>query len=149
MTSARFPTRERGATAVEFALIAPLLVTILTAILGFGHLVHTMQMTTEALRAGARIAVVCDQNDAAIRQAIQNRVPQLSLTNAQITLQYLPNGCNASSCQSISVSLSGVTYSPWTWLIPAQFQMPSFSTTLPRESMQSVNPAGDANPVCT
>lgn len=140
---------QRGTTAVEFALVAPLLVALLFAILGFGHLLHTMQMASEATRTGARMAVVCDLNAAGIRQAIQARLPQLSLADAQISLQYLPAGCNRSSCQSVRVSLAGVTYSPWTWLLPAQFSLPPFSTTLPRESMESTNAAGEINPVCT
>jgi hypothetical protein len=141
--------RERGATAVEFALIAPILFTLLFAILGFGHLLYTMEAVSDATRTGARIAVVCDLNTAGIRQSIQARLPHLSLTNAQISLQYLPAGCDRTSCQSVQVSLSGVSYSPWTWLLPAQFPMPPFTTTLPRESLESVNAAGESNPVCT
>jgi Flp pilus assembly protein TadG len=149
MSCGRVPSGERGATAVEFALLAPLLITLLVSITAFGHLLHTMQAVDEALRAGARIAVVCDQDANAIRAGIADRVPQLSLTNAQIAVQYQPAGCDSSSCRTVRVSLNGVTYTPWTWALPVAFPMPPFATTLPRESMESVNAAGEVNPVCT
>ena len=142
-------TRESGSTAVEFALIAPFLVTLLVAITAFGHLLFTMNLLNDALRGGARMAVVCDLNAASIKSSIQSRVPQLSLSNVEISLQYVPAGCTKSSCQAVELSLSGVTYTPWLWLLPASMPLPAFTTSLPRESLESINAAGERNPVCT
>lgn len=138
---------DRGSVAVEFALVGAVVITLLLGITSFGHWMYTLEMAADATRAGARIAVVCDLSDTAIRTAIHNRVPQLSLTNAQITLQYLPAGCTKGSCQSVSVGLSGVTYSPW-FPAAAAFPIPPFTTSLPRESLESVNAAGEINPTC-
>ena len=49
---------ERGQTAVEFALIAPLLVILLLAIVQFGVAFHNYVTITDAARAGARKAIV-------------------------------------------------------------------------------------------
>jgi len=49
---------ERGQTAVEFALIAPLLVILLLAIVQFGIAFHNYVTITDAARAGARKAIV-------------------------------------------------------------------------------------------
>ena len=49
---------ERGQTAVEFALIAPLLVVLLLAIIQFGVAFHNYVTITDAARAGARQAIV-------------------------------------------------------------------------------------------
>ena len=49
---------ERGQTAVEFALIAPLLVILLLAIIQFGVAFHNYVTITDAARAGARQAIV-------------------------------------------------------------------------------------------
>jgi Flp pilus assembly protein TadG len=49
---------ERGQTAVEFALIAPLLVVLLLAIIQFGIAFHNYVTITDAARAGARKAIV-------------------------------------------------------------------------------------------
>lgn len=139
---------QRGATAVEFALVAMAFLTLLLGIIGFGHLLVTFEMLVDATRTGARMAAVCDLNDTTIRSVIQARVPQLSLGTAQIGLQYVPAGCNRTNCQAVRVSLSGVTYVPW-FPIPAPIGMPAFATSLPRESMESVNAAGETNPSCT
>lgn len=49
---------ERGQTAVEFALIAPLLVILLLGIIQFGIAFHNYVTITDAARAGARQAIV-------------------------------------------------------------------------------------------
>src|SRR4029079_5474359 len=103
-------TRQQGSVAVEFALVGTVLISLLLGITSFGHWMYTLEMVTDATRAGSRIAVVCALSDTAIRTAIQNRVPQLSLTNAQITLQYVPSGCTKNTCQSVSIGVAGATY---------------------------------------
>ena len=140
---------QRGSVAVEFAIVGSLLITLLFAITGFAHWVYTLEMVADATRAGARMAVVCDVNDAAIRAAIQGKVPQLSLQAAQITLVYEPAGCNRSNCQVIRVAVAGATYLPWFPAGEGIFSIPAFSTSLPRESLESVNAAGEINPVCS
>ena len=141
--------RQQGAAAVEFAMVGSVMITLLIGIAGFAHWIFTMEMVADATRTGARMAVVCDVNDATIMTAIQNKVPQLQLQNAQVSLEYFPGGCNRTNCQTVRVSLTGATYSPWFSAGAASFPVPPFTTTLPRESMESVNAAGFANPVCS
>lgn len=140
---------QRGAAAVEFALVAMLFVTLLMTIVSFGHWLYTLEMAADATRTGARIAVVCDLNDTKIRQAIQSRVPQLSLADASIAVDYFPSGCTRNSCQGVTVSLSGATYAAWIPVLPAAWTLPPFRTSLPRESLESINAAGEINPVCS
>ena len=52
------PTRERGASAVEFALILPLLVFFIFGIIEFGFYVYNQQVITNASREGARAGIV-------------------------------------------------------------------------------------------
>jgi len=141
--------RQVGAVAVELALIAIVFVTLLMAIIEFGRWMYTLEMVTEATRTGARMAVVCDINDADIKAEMQTRLPQLSLSAAQISIQYLPAGCDKSNCQSVQVGVTGATFTPAIPFLYAAFPIPPFSTTLPRESLESVNAAGEVNPVCT
>jgi Flp pilus assembly protein TadG len=49
---------QRGASAVEFALVAPLFVALLFAIVEFGMILYTKGMLTHAAREGARYGVV-------------------------------------------------------------------------------------------
>ena len=55
--SSRF-RRERGQTMVEFAIIVPILLLVLLAILQFGIVFHNYITVTDAARAGARQAAV-------------------------------------------------------------------------------------------
>ncbi len=52
------PTRDRGASAVEFALILPLLVFFIFGIIEFGFYVYNHQVITNASREGARAGIV-------------------------------------------------------------------------------------------
>jgi Flp pilus assembly protein TadG len=49
---------ERGAVAVEFIILFPVLLLVLFAILDFGHAFYMKQMITNAAREGARYGVV-------------------------------------------------------------------------------------------
>lgn len=59
--------RQRGATMVEFAIVAGLLVSLLIGIMEMGRMLFYWNATTEATRLGARLAVVCDFNDPDIK----------------------------------------------------------------------------------
>lgn len=50
--------QERGATLVEFGLLAPLLVTMLFGLLEFGLAMYTKALLANAAREGARFGVV-------------------------------------------------------------------------------------------
>jgi Flp pilus assembly protein TadG len=149
---------ERGAVAVEFALVATVLFAVLMGIIAVGHWMYTLEMVSDATRTAARMAAVCDLDDAQIKQAVQNRVPQLFLTTGQIAVTYLPDGCSpqvAPICQSIQVSLTGVTYTTLSPFIGSAMGIPAFTTQVPRETMESTHtetvggtPTTYTNPVC-
>jgi Flp pilus assembly protein TadG len=147
MWNANTAGNQHGAVAVEFALVAVLFTTLLMAITGFGHWMYTLEMVADATRAAARTAVVCDLNNTRIKQVIESRVPQLSLADSDITVQYFPSGCSVSSCQGVTVSLSGVTFNSWMHFLPAALAVPAFTTSLPRESL-SREIDGYTNPIC-
>ncbi len=140
-----FPTpksSQRGVAAVEFALIAVILFTLLFGIMEFGRVLFMMNTTTEATRLGARLAVVCDKDD----PTITNRMTALAgfLSPSNINITYIPGGCSVNTCQYITVSVTGLTVKSLVPLMPINLDMPAFSTTLPRESMMSLN-----NPICS
>ena len=74
---------ERGQTAVEFALIAPLLVGLLLAIIQFGIAFHNYVTITDAARAGARKAIVArfaSGNFDAAKQTVRDAASSLDKT---------------------------------------------------------------------
>lgn len=66
-------SRRRASTVVEFAVISPLLITLLFGIIEFGWAFMVRQIVTNAAREGARVAAVQSPegvNDAEIVQAV-------------------------------------------------------------------------------
>lgn len=133
---------QRGVAAVEFALIAAVFFTLLIGIMEFSRVLYYWNTATEATRLGARLAVVCDQDAAAIKTKMQTMLGILNSSN--ISVQYIDkdgNSCDLHSCRSVTVSITGLTVSTLVPLIPLSIAMPPFSTTLPRESLSSdINP---------
>lgn len=85
---------ERGASAVEFALILPLLVLVVLGIVEFGRGFQVSGTLSAAAREGVRVMAL--QNDpAAARAAVRSAASSLDpgLTDAQITIT--PGTCPA------------------------------------------------------
>lgn len=146
---------QRGAAAVEFALVAVfILFPLLFATIELGRIVFYWNAATEVTRLGARLAVVCDLNDGAIKERMTALFPVIDAANIEVA--YEPASCIVSTCTHVRVSVRPLyvpTYIPDFLRTGSKnnFHFPSFSTTLPRESMRSVfGPAtGEvANPVC-
>jgi len=67
--------QEKGASAVEFAVILPVLVLILFGLVEFGILLYNKQVLTNASREGARAGIVVEvpkKDTTAIKQIIKN-----------------------------------------------------------------------------
>jgi len=130
---------QRGAAAVEFALLAGFLFTLLFGVIEMSRVLFYWNTATEATRLGARLAVVCDQSSAA---TVKTRMRAMLgvLQPGNIDIAYLPSGCDVNSCRSVTVSITGMTVATMIPLVPLDISMPPFTTTLPRESMNSANP---------
>lgn len=146
--------RQRGAAAVEFALVAIVFFMLLIGIVEMGRVLFTWNAAAEATRYGARVAVVCGLNDAAILSRMQKIMPSLTADNVSVCYAdnfagcVPPGGCSVANCQQVSVSIVNV---PVTTLIPRAamtLMVPPFTTTLPRESMLNAID-GHPNPVCS
>lgn len=146
MNALHHPSSQRGVAAVEFAIIAALLCTLLLGVMEMGRLLWTWNAAVEATRFGARLAVVCDMNGANIKTRMISRLPTLTTTN--ITISYLNppaavNTCTAATCKAVRVSLTGYTHTTIMPFVPMSLTLPPFSTTLRKEFMSSA-----ANEVC-
>ena len=143
-------SRQRGVAAVEFAIVASLLFTVLFGVMEMGRLLWTWNAATEATRLGARLAVVCDINrsmNAPIKLRMRDMLP--ALTDANITISYfnpantVDSSCTNGTCKAARVSLSGFTHTTIIPFVPLSLTLPPFSTTLRKEFMSST-----ANEVC-
>ena len=96
---------ERGATAVEFALIVPLLIVLVIGIAEFGRAFQVQGTLSAAAREGVRLMAL--QNDpAAARAAARNAAASLdpAITDRQITIT--PASCPVLNGGSTSVRLT-------------------------------------------
>ena len=145
-TTRRCRARQRGTTAVEFAIVVALFLMLLLGMMEMGRMLYYWNAGVEATRLGARVAAVCDINDSAIKTRMQNILD--ILPTAQISVSYAPAGCDLNTCTSVTVGvLAGTTVATYIPFVPLALTLPAFSTTLPRESMRSAID-GIANPVC-
>jgi Flp pilus assembly protein TadG len=142
--------RQRGAAAIELALVMPLLCLLLFGIVEMGRMLWTWNAAVEATRLGARLAVVCDVDRSAaapIKGRMRTMLPLL--TNANITIEYMnpvdtvDPSCTNDDCKAARVRLSGVTYQPVIPFLPLSVTLPPFSTSLRKEFMSSAS-----NQVC-
>jgi Flp pilus assembly protein TadG len=131
-------TRNTGSTTVEFALVLILFLTFLLGITDFSRMLFTWNAATEATRAGARYAVVCDDKDqkATVLAKMQAMLPQIN----DIDLTWSPNACTPATCTGVNVTITSLNYQ---WISPitgqlarAAMAMPTFATFLPREAMR-------------
>ena len=81
--------RDRGATAVEFALVLPLLLLLVFGIIDFGRALNAQVTLTEAAREGVRLAALGYSN-ADVESRAQAAAPDLSGVDVTV----------ASSCQA-------------------------------------------------
>jgi Flp pilus assembly protein TadG len=66
----RAAQRDRGAAAVEFALLLPLLLLLIFGIVDFGRMLNAKILISEAAREGARAAALAGTGQASARIAI-------------------------------------------------------------------------------
>ena len=75
---------ERGAVAVEFALMAPILLLVLFAIVSYGRLFSEIQVMNAAAREGGRVAALRG-SAAAVQAAVTNAAQPYSVTGSVTT----------------------------------------------------------------
>lgn len=97
------PASERGAAAVEFALILPILVSLLIGIVEFGRAYNAQITLTAAAREGARVMAI-QKSTTATQDAVKAASPSLNpqLTNTQI--QVSPSACAAGTNTTVTIS---------------------------------------------
>ena len=80
-------TGERGASAVEFALIVPLLLALVVGIVEFGHAFQVQGQLSAAAREGVR-AMALQNDPAAARAAVRNATATFdpAVTDAEIVI---------------------------------------------------------------
>ncbi len=85
---------ERGAAAVEFAIVAPLLFLLVFAIIDFGFAFHGWDAVQNAAREGARVGAVTP-NVSTIVSRVRSASSFLDQSKVNVTVQCARNGSSS------------------------------------------------------
>jgi hypothetical protein len=135
------PRGERGAVAVEFALIFPLLMLLVLGIIEFGFGYHAWDSSQNASREGARLGAV-DANVQEIQDRVRATASLLDQSQLTVTVTCSRNGGAFVACPPSPSWLEGdivrvrVDY-VYDYLTP----LPAFAGLGPNMSMSSVSEA--------
>jgi hypothetical protein len=128
-----------GAAAVEFALVAPLFLGLVFAVMEFSRLMLIYSTAIEATRLGARVAAVCNVNDAAVVARMQRLLAPLETRHVSVT--YPTGECSATTCDPVTVRLQSLEVPLAIPLVRLSVPVPDFVTSIPSESLDSTDNA--------
>lgn len=94
--------RERGAAAVEFALVLPALLLLVLGIIDFGRIFSAQQTLTYAARSGARVMVLQNSQSAAITAAQNTASPLGVLPSSSFSVS--PTTCTSGTQVTFTVN---------------------------------------------
>lgn len=125
-----------GAAAVEFAVVAPLLVMLTMGMIEISRLVMVKQLLINASREGARLAVLPTSNEQQVVSQVQSELAAGMISGATISLSpaslsIAPAGTPVTV--SIQVSATSVSWLPKPMFVISQTI--SAATTMRRESL--------------
>lgn len=101
-TRLRRASGDRGAAAVEFALVLIPLMLIVFGIIDFGRAYNAQETLTQAARVGARQASV-HNSVASVQAAVAKAISTSDVTNIVVTD---PDSCSATGNKSVTVTVT-------------------------------------------
>jgi Flp pilus assembly protein TadG len=113
------PRNERGAAAVEFALVLPLLVLLFAGIAELGRIYYLQATLSGAAREGARVMAL-QNNVTTTRTAVRTAAGSVALTDAQIVVTPGSGAC-LSTTPTVPPPQAKVTITLTTSLVTALF----------------------------
>lgn len=116
----RIRRTRRGASAVEFALVAPLLfLGIVMPMIEFGRAMMAAELACNAARAGCRAGVIPGASNSTITSAVDTLLTGERIGGASTTIRVKGSSANASTAMqgdTIAVTVS-IPYNSISWLL--------------------------------
>jgi Flp pilus assembly protein TadG len=131
VTSVRKLRSDRGAELIEMAIVTPILLLIIGAIIDFGMLFRSWEVVTNAAREGARVGVLASYADDDVRLRVEQYM-QVSGIASACTLETPTGGvCPATACsvcvQTATLATGAGSYSARVVQVRANQTLPSLS----------------------
>ncbi|WP_430332001.1 TadE/TadG family type IV pilus assembly protein [Rhodococcus sp. ACT016] len=102
---------DSGAAAVEFALVVPILITLVLGIIEFGRGYNVQNAVSAAAREGVRVMAIKKDASAARTAAQGAGVFSPAITDAEICIRISgAQGCSATTCPSGSTVTLTISY---------------------------------------
>jgi Flp pilus assembly protein TadG len=99
-------SRERGAVAVEFALVAPILLALVAGIVEFSHAYNLQISVTQAAREAARTMAIKDDQSKAALAAVAGAP---GLNGGDFELAFTPDACSDEDAMTVTVTYPAAT----------------------------------------
>lgn len=107
-----FRRSDRGAAAVEFALIIPALLLILFGIIEFSRLYNEQISLTNAARSAARVMAIGNDQGDAVSAAIA-AAPALNPAITSGQLAFSPSACAAGATMNVTITYTTPLLTNW------------------------------------
>ena len=111
-------SQRRGASVVEFALVAPVFFLVVLGMIEFGRMAMVQQVITNSAREGARIGVLDGATVAKVKTKVDDYLASASISGASVAVSPNPPE-SAGYGESVTVTVS-VPFNQVSWL-PAPF----------------------------
>lgn len=98
--------RSRGAVAVEFALVAPILLALVAGIVEFSHAYNLQISVAQAAREAAREMAIEDDQDAA---ALAAAAGAPGLSTGDFEYAFSPEACTAGENMAVTITYPALT----------------------------------------
>jgi Flp pilus assembly protein TadG len=111
----------RGATVVEFAVVAPVLVLLIFGTIEFGRMVMVQQVLTNAAREGARIGILDDATVSGVQTTVNTYLTGAAVNSAHATVTVTPNPLSGAGYgDAVTVTVS-IPFNKVSWLPTPMF----------------------------
>lgn len=129
-------SHRRGAAAVEFAFVAPLLMMLLFGATELGRAMYIQNSVTAAAREGAREATLPSATQASVEAIVSQYTSDISDGTPAVTISPALNVAESGDMMTVTVSVPTSTLSSWgrSWL--GQSFNVSSSATMRREGYE-------------
>lgn len=108
--------RRRGASAVEFAVVAPVFFMLIFGMFEFGRMLMVQQVLTNGARSGARVAVIDGATATEVTSKVQEYLRGGSINGSDVNITLDPsNPAQSDTGDAVTVQLS-VPFEKVSWL---------------------------------